>query len=78
MCVYLYIEENQMCTASHVLSVHERANKDILYEHAYTHTAVPFLLVMDRKEIKLVSKQGYSRPTMQNIVLNQLESDVFI
>lgn len=43
-----------------------------------THTAVPFLLVMDGAEIKSVSKQGYSRPTMQNIVLNQLESDVFI
>lgn len=43
-----------------------------------THTAVPFPLVMDDREIKSVSKQGYSRPTMLNFVLNQLESDVFI
>lgn len=41
-------------------------------------TEVPSPLFMDEGEIKSVSKQGYSRPTMPNIVLNQLESDVFI
>lgn len=64
-----------MVTHEHNLGL----SKDLRYEHTHQHTQqFLFSLVMDEKEIKSVSKQGYSRPTMQNIVLNQLESDVFI
>lgn len=58
---------------------HERHKLGLqTYEHVHKHTEVLFPLFMDDGEIESASKQGYSRPTMQNIVLNQLESDVLI